>query len=239
MVDYTKLFDSSVEVEQNRSVVVQSIFRSVYGWMTVGLAASGVTAWLTYATGFFQTIFTTPLFWLCIIAEFALVIGLSAGIRKMSTGVASFFFLLYSVVNGLTLSSIFLIYARSSLQSIFFITAAMFGGLALFGSVTKKDLSSIGAVCGMGLWGVVIALVVNIFLRSARLDWAVSLVGIAIFTGLTLWDAQKIKILANLAAEQGDRADIRKASIIGALQLYLDFINLFLMMLRIFGNRKD
>lgn len=238
MVDYTKAFKSSGEVAQGHSEVVQSIFRSVYGWMAVGLAASGVTAWLTYSTGFIKTIFTTPLFWVCIIAEFALVIGLSAGIRKMSAGVASFFFLLYSVVNGLTISSIFLIYARSSIQSIFFITAAMFGGLAMFGSLTGKDLSGIGAACGMGLWGIIIAMIVNIFLGSPRLDWAVSIVGIAIFTGLTIWDAQKIKIFANLAAEQGSQSDIRKASIIGALQLYLDFINLFLMLLRVFGRKK-
>ena len=238
MVDYTKLFNSSAEIAQERADVVQSIFRSVYGWMTVGLAVSGVSAWLTYSTGFYETILKTPLFWVCLIAEFALVIGLSAGIRKLSAGAASLFFLLYSAVNGLTLSSIFIIYTRTSIQSIFFITAAMFGGLAVFGSVTKKDLSGIGSVCGMALWGIVLVLLVNLFFSSARVDWAISLVGIVVFSGLTLWDAQKIRILANLASEQGNSVEIRKASIIGALQLYLDFINLFLMLLRVLGRRK-
>ena len=141
-------------------------------------------------------------------------------------------------MNGLTLSAIFLAYTRSSIASIFLITSAMFGGLALFGSVTKKDLSGIGSVCGMALWGILLVLLVNFFFKSARVDWAISLVGIAVFSGLTLWDAQKIRILAQLASEQGDPAEIRKTAIIGALQLYLDFINLFLMLMRIMGRRK-
>ena len=237
MVDYTKVptqYMTDVEKED----AMRSVFRSVYGWMTMGLLVSGLTAWYTVQSGLYRTVMAPPWFWVCLIAEFALVIGLSAGIRALSAGVASLMFVLYSVVNGLTLSVIFLAYTRSSIQSVFFIAAGMFAGLALIGSMTRKNLSGIGATCGMALWGVILVMVVNLFTKSARIDWALSLVGVVLFSGLTLWDAQKIRILARLSVEEGGSADIKKASIIGALQLYLDFINLFLSLLRIVGKRR-
>lgn len=146
-------------------------------------------------------------------------------------------FAAYAALNGLTLSVIFLLYEIASVQRVFFITAGMFGCLAVWGSVTKDDLSSVGSICGMALWGLIIAGLVNLFLGSSRLDWILSLVGVAVFTGLTMFDAQKIKQAAAREALM-DAASVHRVGIIGALTLYLDFINLFLYLLRLFGRRK-
>lgn len=238
MIDYTKLSESMTGLGQDRSEVYQSIFKSVYGWMTAGLVVSGVVAWLTVNTGLYKTVLSPLPFLLCVIGEFALVIALSSAIGRLSAAAATGFFLLYAALNGVTLSGIFLVYAHSSIQSVFFITAGMFGGLALFGTMTKKSLSGVGAFCGMGLWGLILASVVNIFVGSSGLDWIISWVGIIIFTGLTMWDAQKIRIWAECAAEQGGQAETKRVAVLGALELYLDFINMFLMILNLFGRRR-
>ena len=238
MVDYTKLSESMTQIGQDRTEAVQSIFKSVYGWMTVGLLVSGAVAWFTVNTGFYQVVFRPLPFLLCVIGEFALVIALTAAIGKLSAAAAGVMFLLYAAVNGLTLSGIFLVYAQSTIETVFFITAGMFGGMALFGTMTKANLSGVGAFCGMGLWGLILASIVNIFVGSSGLDWILSWVGIIIFTGLTMWDAQKIRIWADYAAEQGGQTETKRVAVLGALELYLDFINLFLMILRLFGRRK-
>lgn len=233
--DYTKLFEEQAPATRERSL--STVFTWVYGWMFAGLAVSGATAWYTAASGLYRRVFSGPGFILCIIGELALVIGLSAGIRKLSAAAAGVLFLAYSLLNGLTLSVVLLAYRIGTVQLAFFLAAGMFGGLALFGSITRKDLSQVGAVCGMGLWGIILVMVVNLFLRSPRVDWALSLVGVAVFIGLTLYDARKIRLLAEESGP-ADPSALRKIGILGALTLYLDFVNLFLNLLRLLGGRR-
>ena len=144
----------------------------------------------------------------------------------------------YAALNGLTLSVVFIAYELALVQRVFFITAAMFGGLAVFGTFTRSDLSQIGAICGMALWGLVVAVVVNMFFHSSRFDWIVSFAGVLIFSGLTMWDAQKIKLLAQGEGAM-DAATRHKVGLMGALELYLDFVNLFIYLLRIMGRSRD
>ena len=202
-----------------------------------GLALSGVVAWYTAASGLWQRMLTGPGMMVCIIAELVLVFTLSGTINKLPVAVAYAMFLGYSALNGLTLSIVFIAYELALVQRVFFITAGMFGGLALWGTFSKEDLSSIGSMCGMALWGLIIAGVVNLFVGSSRMDWILSLAGVAVFTGLTMYDAQKIKQLAATEATM-DGATIHKVGIMGALSLYLDFVNLFLRLLRIMGRRR-
>lgn len=238
MVDFTKSYQQAMEANQDRDLAFQAIFRAVYKWMTVGLVASGLTAWWTVESGLYKVVFSGFNFLFLAIGELVLVGVLSARIDKFSSMTAKVLFIAYSVLNGLTLSSIFLAYTISSIQIVFFLTAGMFGGLAFFGTMTKMDLSKIGSICMMGLWGIVLAIIVNIFLKSGPLDWAISFIGIFIFTGLTMWDAQKIRLMAENASGLGDRSVTHRLAILGALALYLDFINLFLMLLNLFGRRR-
>ena len=235
MVDYTKQFEKPQYAE--RLVQIATTFKIVYGWMCAGLAISGAVAWYTFTSGLWQRILTGPGMIVCIIAELALVIILSAAINKLPTVVAYLMFLGYAAVNGLTLSVVFIAYKLSLVQNVFFITAGMFGGFALFGTFTKSDLSSVGAFCGMALWGLIVALVVNMFFGGTKLDWLITIAGVVIFTGLTMYDAQKIRKIANAESELDSMA-LRKVGILGALTLYLDFINLFLYLLRFFGRRR-
>ena len=238
MIDFEKEFTSpQFNIAADERTAVASVFRSVYGWMCAGLALSGVVAWYTVASGLWKTILTGGGFAICIVAELALVIVLSAAIRKLSAGAALLMFLAYAALNGLTLSVVFIAYDLALVQRVFFMTAAMFGGLAVWGSVTKSDLSSVGSVCGMALWGLVVASIANIFFKSSSLDWICSFAGILIFSGLTMYDAQKIRALA-ASGRALDEKEMRKIAIIGSLELYLDFINLFLHILRFFGRRR-
>ena len=235
MVDYEKQFETPAYAE--RSTQIATTFKIVYGWMAAGLALSGLIAWYTYTSGLWQKILTGPGMTICIVAELLLVFVLSAAIRKMPEGLAYLLFIGYAALNGLTLSVVFIAYELALVQRVFFITAGMFGGMVLYGTFTKSDLSSIGAVCGMALWGLIIALLVNLFLKSSRLDWIVTIAGVVIFTGLTMYDAQKIRLIA--ANERSlDGTTLRKVGILGALALYLDFINLFLYLLRFFGRKR-
>ena len=178
-----------------------------------------------------------PGFYGCIIAELVVVLVLSAAIMKLPVWGACLLFLGYAALNGLTLSVVFIAYELASIERVFLITAGMFGGLAVWGTVTKGDLSKIGSVCGMALWGLIVASLVNIFMKSSGLDWIISFAGILIFSGLTMWDAQKIKLMAmNEGALDG--TTVRKLGILGALTLYLDFVNLFLHILRFLGKKK-
>lgn len=240
MVDYEKQFerlDYAPWHREEAGVRVATTFKIVYGWMCAGLALSGVVAWYTATSGLYKTILQGPGFMACVIAELVLVIVLSMAIGKMHVALAYLMFIGYAALNGLTLSVVFIAYELALVQKVFFITAGMFGGLALWGTFTKGDLSSIGSVCGMALWGLIIGSVVNLFTHSSGLDWILTFAGIIIFTGLTMYDAQKIKQMA-LVEDSLDSASLHRAGIMGALALYLDFVNLFLYILRFFGRKR-
>ena len=221
----------------------------VYGWMTLALCLSGVVAFASAMMMFspsgeptllFSFLFGNRFGFLFLsIAELALVWWLSASIRKISAAAATVAYIVYSVLNGLTLSSIFFVYSGESIAVIFFVSAALFAVMSIYGMVTKSDLNSFGRYFFMGLVGVIIASLVNIFLRSGTVAWFLSIVTVLLFTGLTAYDTQKL-LRASQAAEGMQDTDVfKKASIIGALELYLDFINIFLALLRIFGRKRN
>lgn len=238
MVDFEKQFGKpGYATGLTETTKVASVFKTVYGWMCAGLALSGIVAWYTATSGLFETVLTRGGLTICILAEFALVIVLTGAISKLPAIAAALLFLAYAAVNGLTLSIVFLAYELALVQKVFFVTAGMFGGLALWGTFTKGDLSSLGHICGMALWGLILASLASLFWPSTGLDTVIMFGGILIFSGLTMWDAQKIKHLA--ASEDAlDSAALRKAGILGALALYLDFVNLFLYLLRFFGRKR-
>ena len=214
------------------------LMRKVYVWMSLALAITGFTAYgVATSPGIMQAIYTNQiLFWGLIIAEFALVIGVSAAINKLSLATATLMFILYSVINGALLSYIFILYTASSISTVFFITAGTFAAMAVVGYTTKTDLSSLGKILLMALIGLIIATVVNVFVKSSGFDMILSYVGVLIFVGLTAYDSQKIKQMLLQAPDAGESA--QKVALLGALSLYLDFINLFIYLLRIFGKRE-
>lgn len=211
----------------------------VFNWMAIGLGLTGAVAWFTASSGLAMKFVATPVFMVLILIELGMVFFLSARINKIQAGTATGLFIGYAVLNGLTMSMVFLAYTQSSIAATFFITAGMFGAMAVYGLVTKRDLSGMGSFLFMGVIGIIIASVVNIFLQSSSLYWAISLIGVFVFVGLTAYDVQKIKTMGEQGImEQGEEA-IKKGAIMGALALYLDFINLFLMLLRFFGGSRD
>jgi len=207
----------------------------VYNYMGGGLALTGVIAWLASAPAITSAIYGTPLMYLVMLAPLGVVFFLSFRIQSMSLGAAQATFWIYSALMGLSLGFIFLVYTGASIFSTFFITAAMFLGMSLYGYTTGRDLSGVGSFLVMGLWGIIIAGLVNIFLASSGLSFVISIVGVIVFTGLTAWDTQQIKEMY-FAGDDGTVAG--KKAIMGALRLYLDFINLFLMLLRLMGQRR-
>ena len=226
------------EQELSMSAAFPILMRKVYVWMTLALVITGVTAYgVATSPGLMMAIATNKLlFWGLIIAEFGLVVAISAAINKLSLTTATLLFVLYSVINGATLSFIFAIYTMSSIASVFFITAGTFAVMAVIGYTTKKDLTSIGKILFMALIGIIIATIVNIFLKSTGLQMIVSYLGVLIFVGLTAYDSQKIKQRLLMAPDAGEGA--QKIALLGALSLYLDFVNLFIYLLRIFGRRE-
>ena len=226
------------ERELSMSAAFPILMRKVYVWMTLALVITGATAYgVATSPGLMMTIATNQLlFWGLIIAEFGLVIAISAAINKLSLTTATLLFILYSVSNGATLSFIFAVYTMSSIASVFFITAGTFAVMAVVGYTTKKDLTSMGKILLMALIGIIIATVVNIFLKSTGLEMIVSYLGVLIFVGLTAYDSQKIKQMLQTAPDAGEGA--QKLALLGALSLYLDFVNLFIYLLRIFGRRE-
>lgn len=220
------------------STLAGAMMRKVYLWMTMALAISGLTAYYAAGSHAFMSALVANrfAFIMLFVIELGLVIGLSAAIDRLSALTATIMFLIYSVVNGATLSVIFLAYEMGSIANMFFITAGTFAAMALFGTVTKRDLSKLGSYLYMALFGLIIAGVVNVFLHSARFDYIVSIVGVLVFTGLTAYDVQKIRSMIFTAGEDEELST--KVAIIGALTLYLDFVNLFLYLLRLGGNRK-
>lgn len=229
---------SSASMTISQAELTQRTFISkVYGWMAFALTITAVTAMLTVMSpALINTIVRNRLlFFGLIIGELVLVVYLSAAIQKMSAATATVVFIAYSVINGLTLSIIFLAYTAESIASTFFITAGTFAAMSVYGYTTKRDLTSIGNLCITALIGMIIASLVNMFFKNEMIYWITTYVGVLIFVGLIAYDTQKIKAMG-LAGATGEAE--RKGAIMGALALYLDFINLFLLFLRLFGRRK-
>lgn len=235
------MMESSSLARQRTEVLVNEFVRSVYNWMCIGLALTGFIAfYVSGSESMRHLIFGNKLiFFGLILAELALVFSISGMVNRMSAGTATTLFVIYSALNGATLSFIFLVYARASIVSTFFICSATFLACSIYGWTTKKDLTSWGGFLMMGLIGIIIASLVNMFIRSNAMSMVVSYIGVILFVGLTAYDTQKIKNMALTQPAGLDGAVMRKGAILGALSLYLDFINLFLMMLRIFGQGRD
>lgn len=219
------------------STTLPVLMRKVYTWMTLALVITGVTAWgVAHSPAILQMIMTNKiLFFGILIGELALVWGVSAAINRLSLTTATLLFVLYSVLNGVTMSFIFLAYTYESVASVFLITAGTFAAMAFFGYFTKTDLSSIGRILFMALIGLIIATIVNIFLKSSGFGMILNYLGVLIFVGLTAWDTQKIKQMLSMAEDTGETA--QKVALMGALSLYLDFINLFMFLLHFLGHR--
>lgn len=222
-------------------VRVNGILKNVYIWMTGGLALTGLVAWLVSrspaALNFF---FGNPVaMMLLIIAPFILIFTVSGKLERISAGTAVGCFIGYAAVMGVTLSVVFLAYTQLVIFQTFFIAAGMFAGISIYALITKRDLNSIGSYLIMGLWGIIIASGVNMLIGSATIYYIISIVGVLLFLGLTAWDTQKIKKISDAYGTEMNEDDYIKISIIGALSLYLDFLNIFLYLLRIFGSRKN
>lgn len=233
MENYVK--DISVNKEKS---IVNSVMKNVFALMTLALAATGAISYIVSNNiQIIKAILENqPLFWGLIIGELVLVIVLSAMINRISFTTALILFALYSVMNGVTLAPLFIVFTAESIASAFFVTAGTFGAMAIFGYITKFDLSGIGKILIMALFGLIIASIVNIFLASSQMEMIINYAGVLIFTGLTAYDTQKIK---NLVQENINNDNIiPKLSVIGSLTLYLDFINLFLKLLQLMGKRK-
>lgn len=239
-MNYNELNFDAMTREQglSMSTAFPVLMRKVYVWMTLALVITGSTAYgVATSPGILTALYSNQLFfWGLVIAEFGLVFGVSAAINRLSLTTATLMFILYSVINGALLSSIFVIYTTSSIASVFFITAGTFAVMALIGYTTKTDLTSMGKILFMALIGIIIATVVNIFLKSSGLEMIVSYLGVLIFVGLTAYDSQKIKRMLQMAPDASEGS--QKIALLGALTLYLDFVNLFIYLLRIFGRRE-
>ncbi len=216
------------------------LMNSVYQWMMVGLLISGLSAFMvTHSTFLLHLLFGNPYaIWVLFFIEIGLVIAISAGINKMDVSTARVLFVLFSIVDGMTLASIFLVYTEASIVTTFFIAAMTFGVMSLYGYFTDSDLSAWGGILFAGLIGVIIALVVNFFLQSPAFEWWICIIGVIVFVGLTAYDTQKIKQMGAAMAND-DAQSLSRVAIVGALALYLDFINLFVMMLEFFGNQRN
>lgn len=222
---------------ESAKVTESSVIKNIFMWMAAGLALTGAVSHGLYTSGLVVQLIRSGMLLPLIIAEFALVFILSRNIMKFKATTGIMLFLIYSALNGVTLSTIFLTYTYTSIANTFFITAVLFAVMALYGVTTKRDLTKMGTYLIMGLIGVIIASLVNFFLQSNGLNYLISIAGVVIFTGLTAYDVQKFsRISREIGNEGGDVA--MKVSVIGALNLYLDFINLFLFMLRFLGRRK-
>ncbi|HNX67897.1 MAG TPA: Bax inhibitor-1/YccA family protein [Candidatus Omnitrophota bacterium] len=217
----------------SRETVFSNFMQRVYQWMALGLSLTGLMAFATLLNVGLLKFLLKGGMWLFLIAEIALVFWLSASIRRISARAAVTGFLVYSALNGITISTIFLAYTTASVSSTFFIAALTFAGVSVYGWMTKQDLTSVGSFCFMALWGVIIASVLNFFFRAPVFYWILSYCGVAVFIGLTAYDTQRLK-----AIHQSTPNAPEQIAIYGALMLYLDFINMFLWLLQIFGRRR-
>ncbi|MEJ2688565.1 MAG: Bax inhibitor-1/YccA family protein [Deltaproteobacteria bacterium] len=240
MYDYNTARERSMVLEQSQ-VQAQSVFLAkVFNWMFVGLLLTAGSAFLTAnSRAALEFIFGNRLvFYGLIFAELGVVFTLASRVEKLSAGTATLLFLGYSVLNGVTLSAILMVYTMTSIAVTFLVTAGMFGVMAIYGFVTKKDLTSLGSFLFMGLIGIIIAAVVNFFVGSSMISWVISGIGVIVFTGLTAYDVQRLSRIGASGIMTGGEAAIRKGSLLGALTLYLDFINLFLMLLHFLGGGR-
>ena len=256
MSDFDRNYATLRGVGTDRAVAYDMGLRAhmirVYNYMASGVALTGVAAWLTYQmaggdairvtgntvvglTPIGQALFHGPLMWVLLLAPLGLVFFLSFRIQRMEASTARLLFFVYAGLLGVSLASIFVVYTQASLTQVFFASAASFGALSLYGYTTQRNLNAMGSFLIMGLFGLIIASLVNIFLRSGGLSWALSVIGVLIFAGLTAWDTQKIKEMYDV---QDDGTVAGRKAVMGALSLYLDFINMFLFMLRLFGDRR-
>ena len=239
MMDYQELNRVINEKERGleMSLAFPVLMRKVYTWMALALAITGLTAYgVASSPGLMQAIFgSRMIFFGLIIAELALVWTVSGRLDKLSLSTATLLFVLYSVLNGVTMAAIFVVYTMTSIATTFFITAGTFGAMALVGYTTKTDLSKMGGILLMALIGLIIAGIINIFLHNSMFDLIISGIGVLIFVGLTAWDSKNIKRMLALAPDAGEQS--QKIALMGALSLYLDFVNLFIHLLRFFGSR--
>lgn len=234
-------YESTPTISPTEQIAMSRFVTRTYGWMFLGLA---LTAFISYAIASSESAMTWLMqnrwaFYGAMIAEFAVVIALTAAAQRLSAFAATLGFVFYAALNGVVFSTIFMAYAMGSIANVFLITSAMFGGLALFGAVTKKDLTGLGTFVGMGLWGLILLGLVNMFVGSASLNFGLGLAGVLVFAGLTAYDSQKIRVMAYQSVTSGGSGEAEKGAIFGALMLYLDFINLFLSLLRVMGSRRD
>jgi uncharacterized protein len=253
MSDFDRNYATLRGVGTDRAVAYDMGLRAhmirVYNYMASGVALTGVVAWLTYQmavvtnaagqitgmTPFGQALFGSPLMWVLVLAPLGLVFFLSFRIQTMQVSTARLLFFVYAGLLGVSLATIFMVYTHASITRVFFISAAAFGALSLYGYTTPRSLNAMGSFLVMGLFGLIIAMIVNMFLKSSGLDWALSVIGVLIFAGLTAWDTQKIKEFYD---PQDDGTIAGRKVVMGALSLYLDFINMFMFMLRLFGDRR-
>lgn len=218
--------------------VQQAFLTKVYGWMSVGLLITAVFSIITLESEMMRELLFSNSWtiWVLLFAELGLVMYLSARIETLTAETATLLFLLYSTLNGVTLTPIFLVYTSESIMSTFLVCSGMFGAMSIYGFITKKDLNGVGSYLSMGLIGIIIASLINMFVQSETFNMTIALIGIVIFLGLTAYNTQKMKAMAYVMMEGGSVA--QKGAIIGALVLYLNFINLFLMLLRLMGDRR-
>jgi uncharacterized protein len=246
MAEYDRRYGTAVRTGAGARVEgidqgLRAFMLGVYNNMAMGLALTGIVAYGAYAWAMSnpavaQALYVSPLKWVIIFAPLAFVFGLSAAVHRMQPATARLVFLVYSAVMGLSLSSIFIVFTGESIARTFFITAASFAALSLYGYTTKRDMSGMGSFLMMGVIGIIIASIVNLFLASSGLQFAISVIGVLVFAALTAYDTQRLKNTYDFVA--GDAVAAGRASVIGALQLYLDFINLFMFLLQFMGNRE-
>jgi FtsH-binding integral membrane protein len=230
--------DSSLGYQSNvDATTLAQFFNAVYAWMAAGLALTAVVAWAVANNPNLRDLARGPVFLVAIVAELVLVVAISSAINRISAGVATVLFLLYAALNGFVFSVLLLHYTLASLGSTFAVTAGTFGAMSLYGYVTKRDLTRLGSLLFMALIGVILASLVNLFLQSPMLYWGTTYLGVLIFVGLTAYDTQRLRVLA--VQTSGDPRLASRMAIVGSLVLYLDFINLFLTLLRLMGNRRN
>jgi FtsH-binding integral membrane protein len=226
----------SAEAEVGIDVGLRQYMLRIYNYMASGLALTGIVAYVAAYSGFYASIARSPVMWLVILAPLGLVVALSFGVQRMSASTAQALFWAYSGLMGLSLAVVFLAFTGASIARVFFITGGTFAAMSLYGYTTQRDLSGFGSFLFMGLIGIIIASLVNLFIQSSALQFAVSVIGVIVFTGLTAWDTQQIKEIYYEA--DGEEIASKKA-VMGALRLYLDFINLFMLLLQLMGTRRD
>ncbi len=226
----------AVGAQADIDVGLRDYMLRIYNYMASGLALTGIVAYVAANSGFIAHIYNTPLMWLVMLAPLGLVMWLSFGINRMQASTAQAIYWLYAGLMGLSMATIFLVYTNTSIARVFFITAGTFAAMSLYGYTTQRDLARFGSFLFMGLIGIIIAMFVNLFIGSSALQFAISVIGVIVFTGLTAWDTQSIKEMY-LVSDDGQIAG--KKAVMGALRLYLDFINLFMMLMQLLGTRRD